>query len=463
MAARPDVGILSLESLAGAIRAGDVETVLVAFPDMYGRLVGKRLTARHFVHHAAEAGIHVCDYLLACDMEMDPVPGYPFANWDSGYGDLHAVPDLGTLRRAAWLPQSAIVLCDLYHDDGDRPAEPAPRHILARQIERAAEQGLRLMAGSELELYLFQESYEEARARGYVGLSPAGAYIEDYHLLQGSRHEPVMGAIRRGLEASGIPVEGTKGEWGAGQQELNLEYCAVMAQADRTAIAKHAAHDIALAEGNSVTFMAKWHQDHAGSSMHVHLSLWDVDAPDPVGPGSVSLGPVMASERFRWFLGGMIEHAGEITAFLAPNVSSYKRFQSGTFAPVNLAWSHDNRTAAFRVVGAGPTLRIECRIPGADANPYLVYATLLAAGLDGIERRCEPPPPVSGDLYLRPGLSRLPGTLGDAIQRLEAGSWARSALGDPVIDHYLHFFRTEQSKFDAVVTDWERCRFFERV
>jgi len=284
-----------------------------------------------------------------------------------------------------------------------------------------------------------------------------GAYVEDYHLLQGTREEPLIGAIRRGLRASGIPVESSKGEWGPGQQEINLEYSAALPQADRAAVARHAAREIALLQGRAITFMAKWHPELAGSGMHVHLSLRD--AAGRFLPGEGALGP----DALRWFLGGLVERLRELIALLAPNVSSYKRFRAGTFAPVNVAWSHDNRTAGFRVVGAGREVRVECRIPGADANPYLVYAALIAAGLDGIRRRAEPPPPVAGDSYREASLPPVPGTLREAIGALERSDLAREAFGEDVVEHYLHFFRTEQERFDGAVTDWEKARYFERI
>jgi glutamine synthetase len=454
--------MLDLEGLTEIVRRDEIDTVLVVFPDLYGRLVGKRLTARYFLEHASH-GTHVCNYLMACDVEMDPVSGYRFANWEGGYGDLLALPDLNTLRVAAWLPKSALVLCNLHREPDHAPVEVSPRRMLQRQVDRAAELGLTAMGGSELELYVFNDSFETVRAKHYTGLELAGTYVEDYHILQCTREEPLMAAIRRGLEASGVPVESTKGEWGPAQQEINVEYCDVLGQADRNVLQKHAAKEIALLQGRAVTFMAKWDETLAGSSMHVHLSLRDSRSGRPVDGGEAPLGPVEAPEALRWALGGMLEHARELTPFFAPNVSSYKRFQAGTFAPVNVAWSYDNRTAGFRVVGSGSSLRIECRIPGADANPYLVYAALLAAGLDGIRRRIEPPPPVQGDSYQNAELPRVPGTLRDAIVELERSELAPEAFGSEVVEHYLHFFRTEQRKFDAAVTDWEKARFFERI
>jgi glutamine synthetase len=462
MTSRPIPGTVTREQLVDAVSRGHIDTVLTVIPDLYGRLVGKRITGRYFLEHVAGHGTHVCNYLVACDMEMDPVPGYRFTSWESGYGDMTAVPDLSTLRTAAWLERSAIVLCDLQQGEPAAPVEVAPRQMLRRQLERAREAGLAVFGGSEIELYAFDETYESALAKRYAGLKTLGPYIEDYHILQGTKGEPLLGAIRRGLDASGIPVESTKGEWGPGQQEINLEYSEALEQADRNVLYKHAVKEIALLQGKAVTFMAKWDENLAGSSMHVHLSLRPAAGGELPGADR-PLGPLRAAEPFRWFLGGMIAHARELAAFFAPNVSSYKRYQAGTFAPVNIAWSPDNRTAGFRVLGSGPSIRVECRIPGADANPYLVYAALIAAGLEGFHRKTEPPPPVAGDVYQAEGLSRVPGALREAIEVLEGSEVARQVFGGEVVEHYLHFFRTEQRKFDAVVTDWEKARYFERI
>jgi glutamine synthetase len=456
-------GMLSLDALREAVRQGEIETVLTVFPDMYGRLVGKRITGPYFLSHVAEGGMHACDYLLACDMEMDPVPGYKFTSWETGYGDFHCAPDLTTLRRAAWLPKTALVLCHLTTDPGHVPVEVAPRRMLQRQLERAKEAGFLVMGGSEIELYVFNESYDSARAKRYHDLQPMGAYAEDYHIFQGTKEESLVGAIRRGLDGSGVPVEFSKGEWGPGQQEINLQYSEALAQADRNVIYKHAAKEIAWAQGKAVTFMAKWDETLAGSGMHVHMSFWDAQGRHSLFAGEETLGPVLASDTFRWFLGGWMQHARELTACFAPYVSSYKRFQAGSFAPTGLAWSYDNRTAGFRVVGHGTSLRAECRIPGADANPYLVYAALIAAGLEGVQNRIEPPPIFQGDIYQAQDLPRVPGNLRDAIAAFEGSALARQAFGEAVVEHHLHFLKTEQRKFDEVVTCWERARFFERA
>ena len=458
---RPIQGMLSRADLTSQINRGDIETVLLVFPDWYGRLLGKRVTGAFFLDHMAEEGMHACDYLLACDMEMTPTPGYKFTSWESGYGDFHCTPDFSTCRRATWLPRTAILLSDLHRDH--KPVEVSPRRILQRQLEQAMKAGFTVMGASEMEFYIFKETYESAAAKNYHALNTVGNYIEDYHIFQGTKEDDLVGAIRRELTASGVPIENSKGEWGPGQQEINIEYCDALTQADRNVIYKHAIKEIAHAQGKAVTFMAKWDEKFAGSSMHIHLSLWDMDGGTNQFPGNSKFGPVEVSDTFRWFLGGWMKHAREFTACYAPNVSSYKRYQAGSFAPTGIAWSYDNRTAGFRVVGHNQSLRIECRIPGADANPYIVYAAILASGLDGIRNEIEPPGIFQGDIYQAKDLPRVPSTLRDAIAEFEASSLARKAFGNEVVDHYLHFLRTEQARFDEVVTCWERARYFERA
>lgn len=462
MTQKPVRGLLTVKELGDLVERGEIETVLTVFPDMYGRLMGKRITGHYFLEEVTDAGMHACDYLLACDMEMDVIPGYKYTSWETGYGDFHCVPDLSTLRRAAWLPKTALVLCDLF-DHHEKPVEVSPRRMLQRQIERAREAGFTALGGTEIELYVFDDSFAEARAKNYHDLRPMGTYNEDYHILQGTKEDALIGAIRRGLDDSGVPVEFSKGEAGLGQQEINLRYSEVLTQADRNVVYKHAAKEIAWAQGKSVTFMAKWDEKHTGSSAHVHVSLWDADGKSNVFPGDKKTGPVEASDTFRWFLGGWLRHARALSACWAPYVASYKRYQARSWAPTAIAWSYDNRTAGFRVVGRGPSLRIENRIPGADANPYVIYAAAIAAGLDGIRNKIEPPEIFQGDIYAAQELPRVPTTLHEAITEFERSDVAREAFGEDVYEHYLHFLRTEQRKFDEVVTCWERARFFERA
>ncbi|RME66034.1 MAG: glutamine synthetase, partial [Caldilineae bacterium] len=307
----------------------------------------------------------------------------------------------------------------------------------------------------------FQDSYRDAAAKGYANLEPVGWYIEDYHAFQGSREEFFNGAVRRHLKHSGVPVENSKGEWGLGQHELNVRYADVLTMADRHVVYKQCLKDVADQLGVSVTFMAKFAEDQAGSSCHIHLSLWEGDRP--AFAGETSIGPVQGSDVFRWFLGGWIAHAPEVMAFYAPTVNAYKRYQAGSWAPTRLAWSKDNRTAGFRVVGSGPSLRIESRIAGADCNPYLAFAAALASGLDGVTNQIEPPPHFAGDVYKAQELPHVPRTLAEATDRLEGSSFARQVFGADVVEHYVHFFREEQAAFERAVTDWERRRYFERI
>ncbi len=454
-------GMLTREELCARVEADEIDTVLVVFPDLYGRLMGKRFDAEFFLAEGVEHGTHACDYLLTVDMEMTPVAGYRFANWERGYGDFHLAPDLGTLRVAAWLPKTAFVLCDLLDVRSHALVAVAPRSILRAQLARLAEAGYTAQAASELEYYLFRDSYRDAAKKGYAGLEPAGWYLEDYHALQGTREEPFTQAVRRHLRDSGVPVENSKGEWGLGQHELNVRYAEALAMADRHVVYKQCLKEVADAQGLSVTFMAKPYADRAGSSCHVHLSLWS--GGKNAFAGERELGPVRGSDPFRWFLGGFLAHANEVMPFYAPTVNSYKRFQAGSWAPTRLAWSYDNRTAGFRVVGGGPSLRIECRIPGADCNPYLAFAAALASGLDGIAQKLEPPAMFAGDMYKAVELERVAASLRDATDVFEKSAFARAAFGAEVVEHYAHFFRTEQEQYDKAVTDWERQRYFERI
>jgi glutamine synthetase len=455
-------GKLTLDALKQQVADQQIETVLTVFPDLYGRLVGKRVVGEYFLEEVLDHGLHACDYLLACDMEMDPVPGYQFTSWATGYGDFRMVPDLSTLRTASWLEKTAIVLCDLLNEEEDSPVSVAPRSILRQQVDGAKALGYTAMGASELELYLFRDSYDQVRQKNYHDLEPIGHYIEDYHIFQGTKEEFVIGAIRKHLKGSGIPVEFSKGEWGPGQQEINLRYSDFLEMCDRHILYKHLAKEIAWQNNVALTFMAKWDERFAGSSMHLHVSLWD-QAGHPLFPGDQPLGVVKGSPLFRWFLGGWMHHIREVFAFYAPYPSSYKRYQAGSFAPTGIAWAYDNRTAGFRVLGHGAGLRLECRAPGADANPYLAFAVTLAAGLDGIQRQIEPPPMFEGDVYAAQDLPQVPHSLNESISELERSDWARSVLGPEVVEHYLHFFRTEQGKFDQVVTSWERARYFERA
>jgi glutamine synthetase len=461
-------GLLDLETLTQMIESGEIETVITAMPDLYGRLVGKRIVGRFYLEEIAKDGMHACDYLFACDMEMEPTPGFAFTSWEKGYGDVRALPDYSTLRHAAWLDRTALIICDVYEEERDELVSVSPRNILRRQVKRAAERGFVPYMGSELEFFLFRETYRSAQEKGYANLELRQHYNEDYHLLSGTMAEDVIGAIRRGADASGIPVEFSKGEASPSQHEINLRYAGAMEMADRHVIYKQAAKEIAAGQDAAITFMAKWHADHAGNSLHIHMSMTDPDGGtvfadkerrgEPI-PGTQAY----PSDTFRHAVGGLLGHAEALSLLFAPNVNSYKRYMEGTFAPTRIAWSYDNRTVGFRVVGHGDSLRIECRIPGGDANPYLAYAGMLAAALDGIEKQTDPGPLFEGDGYTADALPRVPTTLVDAIAAFERSVLMRSAFGDDVVEHLLHFARCEQRVYDKAVTDFERARYFERI
>jgi len=442
--------VLSLEELRADVERGSIDTVVVAFTDMQGRLLGKRVHAEYFLEDSAAHGVEGCNYLLALEMEMDPVPGYEVASWERGYGDFALAPDLATLRRIPWLEATALVLCDVNWLDGS-PVAPSPRQVLHRQVERAQALGYTPMVGSELEFFLLKETYAEAHAKHYRDLTPSVPYILDYHVLATTYDEPFLRQLRNGMHAAGIRVESSKGEAWPGQQEVNFRFADALTMADSHAIYKNGAKEIAHLNGCSITFMAKPDHTWIGSSCHIHSSLWrDGES-------------VFADDRsvFERWLAGQIACARELAIFLAPTINSYKRYAAGSWAPTTLAWGHDNRTCGFRVVGTGHGLRVETRIPGGDVNPYLAFAALVAAGLYGIERELELPPPLEGNAYVSDA-ERFPGTLREAIAALEAGSMARAALGDQVVDHYLNYARTEQRLFDEVVTSYERERMFER-
>lgn len=453
-------GNLTFDDLTSAARSGDIDTVLVCAVDMQGRLMGKRFHAVHFVDSAWRE-THCCNYLLATDLEMHTVDGYASTSWKHGYGDYVMKPDLSTLRRIPWLPCTAMVTCDLLDHHTHEEVPHAPRTILKRQVARLEAMGLRAMMATELEFFLFEQSFEELRDSRYRDLKPISGYNEDYHIFQTTKEEGVMRAIRNGLFGAGIPVENSKGEAETGQEEINIRYGEAQETADNHAIVKNAVKEIAWANGRAVTFMAKWHHDKVGSSSHIHQSLWTLDGQPAFVQDGAEHG---MSELMRQFLAGQLAHAADITYFLAPYVNSYKRFRSGTFAPTSTVWSVDNRTAGFRLCGEGSkALRVECRIGGADLNPYLAMAGLIAAGIAGIEGKMELEPPLTGDAY-DGGKSRpLPTNLRDAADTLANSSMLRAAMGDWVVDHYTRAARWEVEELERVVTDWDVARGFERA
>ncbi|MCP3919911.1 MAG: glutamine synthetase [bacterium] len=454
--------MLSRAELQELVLEGEIDTIDVAFTDLYGRLVGKRYDAGFFLEDALENGVHACDYLLTVDIGMEPVAGYAFANWEKGYGDVHLVPDLTTLRRLSFRERTALVLCDVTDASTHAPVGQAPRSVLRRQVASAAAAGFQALGASELEFYSYADTYGEATERGWAGLTPTSAVIEDYHLLQTAREEPLLGGVRRHLAASGVPVENSKGEWGRGQHEVNVRYTDLFEMADRHVVLKQCIKEVAHASGVSVTFMAKPHTGQAGSSCHIHVSLWRDGAN--AFAGDERFEGIDCTDTFRWFLGGWIARAPELMVLYAPTVNAYKRYQSESWAPTGGAWSYDNRATGFRVVGSGSSLRIECRLPGADCNPYLAFAAALASGLDGIANRTEPPPILRGDGYRAPdGQAPLPRRLSDAAATFASSRFARQAFGDEMVDHYAHFFLSEQAAHDGAVTDWERARYFEQI
>ncbi len=452
-------GNLTMDQLRAAVDAGEIDTVITALVDMPGRLMGKRFHARHFLD-SGHAETHCCNYLLANDIEMVPVPGFKSASWSQGYGDYVMKPDLSTLRVIPWAPGTALCLCDLLDHHTHELVPHAPRSVLRRQVERARAMGFEPMMATELEFFLFEQSYAGLFDAGYRGLTPIARHNVDYAITQTVGDEPVMRALRNGLYAAGIPVECSKGEADAGQEEINIRYADALTTADWHVITKSATKEIAQAHGKAATFMAKYDHRRSGSSSHVHQSLFR-DGANVFHDATADHG---MSDLMRHYIAGQLAHAPALTLFLAPWVNSYKRFVVGMFAPTKAIWSMDNRTAGFRVCGEGTKgVRIECRIGGADLNPYLACAALLAAGLDGIAQKMDLEPAFTGDAYGGQGVREIPKTLGDAAVAAEGSDMLRDALGGDVVDHYVRAARWEIEEQNRVVTDWEIARGFERA
>ena len=457
-APRVNPGLLSVEQLKDDVARGAIDTVLVVFPDLAGSWKGKRMTGHFFVDDTVAHGIEACNYLIATDVEMNVLPGYRFANWEAGYGDMKAVPDFATLRRIPWLEKTALVICDLY-DEHDTLVEVAPRTVLKRQLERAAKLGYRVKTGAELEFFLFRESFEEAAAKGYKGLTPDSNTIQDYHILQTSKDEHLIRAIRNGMDGAGVPIECSKGEAGFAQHEINLRYAEALEMADRLAIYKNGAKEIAALAGRAITFMAKYTMDDVGSSCHVHSSLWNLADDTAADPGDGAHG---MSAAFSSYLAGMVATAREFSWLFAPTVNSFKRYQLGSWAPTAVAWGIDNRTCGLRVAGHGSGLRVESRIPGADANPYLAFAGVIAGGLHGIEQGLTLEAPFVGNAYESKDVARIPWNIVESIELLETSEAAKTAFGDDVLHHFVTTARHEWMQFNKAVTDWELRRNFER-
>jgi glutamine synthetase len=443
------------DDLLTAIADGSIDTVIMAFADHQGRLVGKRTDAAFFVEHVADHGTENCDYLIARDLDDVPVAGLDVASYADGYGDMVAVADWSTVRRLPWSPGTALVICDLTTTDGS-PIGESPRRILAEQVATASAAGFSVCVGSEIEFHLFRHSREVLRANGFRRPDD-GSHVQDYDLAQSAIDEPVIGSLRRSLPGAGVPVEFSKGEAGRGQYEINLSYADPVEMADRNLIFKQAVREVATTAGRAVTFMAKADTDETGSSCHVHVSLWSPDGAEPAFDAE------SMNDTLRHCLGGLLATARDFSLLWAPTVNSYRRFQPASWAPTSIGWAHDNRTVGFRVVGTGPSSRVECRIPGADANSHLAFAGVLAGGLHGLRHRLEPPPAVAGDAHLDTGLPRLPLTLGEAIAAWEASEVARECFGDAVHRHVAGHARHEWESFGRAVTDWERQRYFERI
>ena len=448
---------MQFNQLKSKIEQGEIDTVVVAIPDVFGRLVGKRFTGKFYLETVAEHGTHGCNYLLTVNIEMDPQDGFKVANWEAGFGDFAMKPDPTTYRLLPWQPGAALVICDFARDSGEPVAE-APRSLLGAQVRSLSEQGLACKMASELEFYLFNNSYSDAFADGYRSLVPSSDYRIDYHTMQPARDEALFRQARNMMCDARVPVESSKGEWGRGQHEINFVYDDPLPMADMHTVFKQGIKEIAAQHNRSITFMAKPSMSEAGNSCHIHCSLWKEGAnlfwdESARGPSAV----------FRQFLGGLLKYSPELSYFLAPTVNAYKRYQPGSWAPTKMAWSNDNRTVGFRVVGHGKSFRIENRMPGADANPYLAFAATIAAGMAGIREKLDCGDDYRGNAYVDPALYSLPSSLHDAVELLRDSKLARDSFGKEVVEFYCHTGELEVQAFNNSVTDWEKVRYFERI
>ena len=470
---------MTLNTLKALVKSGAVDTVIVAFPDPFARLVGKRFRADHFLSSVARQGTHGCSYLFTVNLDMDPLEGFKVANWEAGFGDFAFRPDLATLRVLPWQTATALVLCDCVRHDGSGVVE-APRSVLQGQVERLLQRRFTCQCATELEFNLFNQTYHAAFTGGYRDLTPSSDYRIDYHTMQPTRDEPLIRAIRNGMIAAGVPVESSKGEWSRGQHEINFTYAEPLPMADRHVVFKQGVKEIAEQHGKAVTFMAKYAPAEAGNSCHIHLSLWcdgrnlfweesgqrpgrSVNRRHARRPAGQGLPTAHGSPLFRQFLGGLMKYSPELCLFFAPTINSYKRYQPGSWAPTRMAWASDNRTVGFRVVGDHNGFRIENRMPGADANPYLALAAMVAAGLAGIEERLDCGQEYRGNAYVDPALARLPSSLAEAADLLARSRFARAEFGEAVVDYYVHHARLEVQAFGNAVTDWEKKRYFEQI
>lgn len=470
---------MTLRTLLTKIKRGEIDTVVVAFPDVFGRLVGKRCTGEFF-HRHAQHGTHGCSYLFTVNIEMDPLDGFQLANWDKGFGDFALRPDFSTLRVLPWQAGTALVICDAMQANG-QPVAEAPRSVLRQQIDAMAKKGWTAAIASELEFFLFDQSYHDAFTGDYRNLIPSSDYRIDYHTMQPARDEALMRLVRNSMAVARVPVESSKGEWGRGQHEINLVYDQPLPMADMHVLFKQGIKEMAAQQGKAISFMAKpWHTE-VGSSCHIHISVWNNGSnlfTNPKSaqasrfprhssvkrePGKRESVAEAGSPFFRQFLGGLMKYAPELGCLFAPTINSYKRYQSASWAPTRMAWSRDNRTVGFRVVGQGDSFRIENRMPGADANPYLAFAAMMAAGMAGVEEQLDCGPEYVGNAYGDFKLPALPGSLREAADRLDRSKLARKAFGEQVVDFYVHTARLEVQAFEGAVTDWERRRYFEQI
>jgi glutamine synthetase len=448
---------MNFNELKTLIEEGEIDTVIVAAPDVFGRLVGKRFTGKFFIESVAEHGTHGCNYLLTVNIEMDPMDGFKLANWEAGFGDFGMRPDPASIRLLPWQPGAALVICDFVRESGD-PVLEAPRSTLRRQIDLLRKEGFVCKIASELEFYLFNLSFSDAWARGYRDLTPSSDYRIDYHTMQPAREEQLFRVVRNMMCAAGVPVESSKGEWGRGQHEVNFVYDEPLPIADMHVVFKQGIKEIAAQQNRSITFMAKPSMNEPGSSCHIHCSLWKEGRNEFWD--EKSQGP---TRLFRQFLGGLLKYSPELCYFFGPTINAYKRYQPGSWAPTKMAWSLDNRTAGFRVVGHGKSLRIENRMPGADANPYLAFAATIAAGMAGIAENLDCGEDYRGNAYVDASLKSLPSSLIEAIELLRASKLARAAFGEDVVEFYTHTAELEVRAFNNSVTDWEKIRYFERI
>lgn len=454
-------GAVTKGQLMDLIRDGEIDTVVIGFCDMQGRLMGKRVTGEYCLEHNLDEGAHFCTYLLGTDFDQNVPEGFEAMNWEKGYGDWVAKPDWATLKVVPWMEKTAVVFCDVHYLEDGTLVPIAPRNLLKEQLLRAAKIGLQPFMASELEFYLFRESYESINEKGYTNLQLAGHHMEDYNLLQGSRNEPIYQQIRQYMTQAGIPIESSKGEAAVGQHEFNLKYTDALTAADQHIMLKHGMKEICMQNDYAITFMAKPHQTWSGSSGHIHLSLTDINTGKNAFYNEQD-GDHPMSATMKHFLAGVIQYTKDFSLFFAPYINSYKRFAPNSWAPTNIVWSRDNRSAGYRVVGEGNNLRFETRIPGSDMNPYLAYSALIAAGLHGIENKLELEDELKGNAYTSKHVPKIPSSLHEAINYWENSDVVKATLGKDVANHYLHAAKVEQNEFDSFVTGWEYARYFEQ-